>query len=154
MFCDAFQWHFPTPREGDYFTVIVDLLRPLSQNGTVKLNSTNPLEQPDININFFSNELDLVALREGVRFVDDIIMNGEGMRDIIESDFPWPMPRTSDEGMIKMILERSQTGFRTFPPMSPVRSGVLTMNRSLWYGTHVPEYPAGCRRRQAPRPWR
>jgi hypothetical protein len=112
MFCDAFQWHFPTPRSGDYFTVIVDLLRPLSRNGTVTLNSTDPLEQPNININFFSNDLDLIAMREGVRFVDDIIMNGEGMRDIIEGDFPWPMPRSSDEGMIKTILERSQTGFR------------------------------------------
>ena len=114
MFCDAFQWHFPTPREGNYFTVIVDLLRPLSQNGTVTLNSTDPLEQPNININFFSNDLDLIALREGVRFVDDIIMNGEGMKDIIDGDYPWPMPRTSDEAMIKAILERSQTGFREF----------------------------------------
>ncbi|KAF6822649.1 glucose-methanol-choline oxidoreductase (SMG1) [Colletotrichum plurivorum] len=111
MFCDAFQWHIPTPPQGDYFTVIVDLLRPLSQNGTVTLNSTNPLEQPNININFFSNDLDLIAMREGVRFVDNIIMNGEGMKDIIESDYPWPMPRSSDEAMIKMILERSQTGF-------------------------------------------
>ncbi|OHE96905.1 SMG1 protein [Colletotrichum orchidophilum] len=111
MFCDAFQWHIPTPPQGDYFTVIVDLLRPLSQNGTVKLNSTDPLEQANININFFSNDLDLIAMREGVRFVDDIIMNGEGMKDIIEGDYPWPMPRTSDEAMIKMILERSQTGF-------------------------------------------
>jgi choline dehydrogenase-like flavoprotein len=112
MFCDAFQWHFPTPRDGQYFTVIVDLLRPLSQNGTVTLNSTDPLEQPNININFFSNDLDLIAMREGVRFVDDIIMNGEGMKDIIEGDYPWPMPRSSDEAMIKAILERSQTGFR------------------------------------------
>ncbi|GKT45167.1 putative GMC-type oxidoreductase [Colletotrichum spaethianum] len=111
MFCDAFQWHIPTPPQGDYFTVIVDLLRPLSQNGTVTLNSTNPLEQAKININFFSSDLDLIAMREGVRFVDDIIMNGEGMKDIIESDYPWPMPRNSDEAMIKMILERSQTGF-------------------------------------------
>ncbi|KAB2571669.1 Dehydrogenase patE [Lasiodiplodia theobromae] len=111
MFCDAFQWHFPTPPQGDYFTVIVDLLRPLSQNGTVTLNSANPLDQAKININFFSNKLDLIALREGVRFIDDIIMNGEGMKDIIEGDYPWPMPRTSDEAMIKMVLERSQTGF-------------------------------------------
>ncbi|GKT61797.1 glucose-methanol-choline oxidoreductase [Colletotrichum tofieldiae] len=111
MFCDAFQWHIPTPPQGDYFTVIVDLLRPLSQNGTVTLNSTNPLEQAKINLNFFSDDLDLIAMREGVRFVDDIIMNGEGMKDIVESDYPWPMPRNSDEAMIKMILERSQTGF-------------------------------------------
>jgi len=112
MFCDAFQWHFPTPPAGDYMTVIVDLLRPLSQNGVVTLNSADPLDQPNININFFSNALDLIALREGVRFVDDILMTGDGMKDLVEGDYPWEMPRSSDEAMIKTILERSQTGFR------------------------------------------
>ncbi|OAL30498.1 hypothetical protein AYO20_08717 [Fonsecaea nubica] len=111
MFCDAFQWHFPTPPQGDYLTVIVDLMRPLSRNGEVKLNSTDPKEQPYVNINFFSHDLDLIALREGVRMIDDIVMNGEGMKDIIEGDYPWPMPRNSDEAMIRQILERSQTGF-------------------------------------------
>ncbi|KAK6613290.1 glucose-methanol-choline oxidoreductase (SMG1) [Botrytis cinerea] len=111
MFSDAFQWHIPTPPTGSWLTVIVDLLRPLSRNGYVKLNSTNPFEQPMINLNFFSNDLDLVALREGCRYVDDILMNGDGMKDIIGEDYPWPMPRNSDEAMNKMILERSQTGF-------------------------------------------
>lgn len=126
MFCDAFQWHIPTPPRGDYFTVIVDLLRPLSRNGTVKLNSTDPLVQPNININFFSNELDIIALREGVRFVDNILMNGEGMKDIIVDDYPWPMPRHSDEAMNKMILERSQTGFHP--------CGTLRINKSIEEG--------------------
>lgn len=112
MFSDAFQWHIPTPPSGDYLTVIVDLLRPLSKTGTVKLNSTNPLVQPHINLNFFAEDLDIIALREGIRFVDDILMTGQGMKDIIEEDYPWPMPRASDEAMNKMILERSQTGFR------------------------------------------
>ncbi|KAM0415846.1 hypothetical protein ACHAPT_013206 [Fusarium lateritium] len=111
MFCDAFQWHIPTPPTGDYMTVIVDLLRPLSRNGTVTLKSTDPLEQADININFFSNDLDLAVMRQGVRFVDDILMNGDGMKDIIEEDYPWAMPRGSDEAMDIMIKERSQTGF-------------------------------------------
>ncbi|OCK73757.1 GMC oxidoreductase [Lepidopterella palustris CBS 459.81] len=111
MFSDAFQWHIPTPPSGDWLTVIVDLLRPLSKNGVVKLNSTDPLEQPNINLNFFSNDLDLVALREGVRFIDDILTNGEGFKDIVGEDYPWPMPRHSDEAMKKAILERSQTGF-------------------------------------------
>jgi hypothetical protein len=115
MFADAFQWHIPTPPTGDCLTVIVDLLRPLSRNGTVKLNSTNPLEQPNINLNFFSDDLDIIALREGIRFIDDIIMNGEGMKDIVQGDYPWPMPRASDAAMNKMILERSQTGFRKSP---------------------------------------
>ena len=86
-------------------------MRPLSQNGEVKLNSTDPFEQPYINLNFFSNDLDVIALREGVRMIDDIVMNGEGLKDIIESDYPWPMPRNSDEAMTRQILERSQTGF-------------------------------------------
>jgi choline dehydrogenase len=80
----------------------------------VKLNSTDPLEQPFINLNFFSNDLDLIAMREGCRMVDDMLMTGEGMKDIIGEDYPWPMPRTSDEAMIKTILERSQTGFREY----------------------------------------
>ncbi|KAJ7090268.1 hypothetical protein B0H15DRAFT_779362 [Mycena belliarum] len=117
---DAFQWHIPTPPQGDYFTIIVDLLRPLSKTGTVTLNSTDPLEQPKININFFAEDLDLVAMREGVRFIDDIVMNGDGMKDIIMEDYPWPMPRTSDEAMNKMILERSQTGFH---PCGTTRMG-------------------------------
>jgi choline dehydrogenase len=94
MFCDAFQWHIPTPPQGSYFTIIVDLLRPLSRNGEVKLNSADPFEQPNINLNFFSHDLDLVAMREGIRFVDDIVMNGDGMKDIIQEDYPWPMVNT------------------------------------------------------------
>jgi choline dehydrogenase len=111
MFCDPFQWHFPAPATGDYLTVIVDLMRPLSRSGVVKLNSADPFEQPYINLNFFSNDLDLIALREGVRMIDDMLMNGDGMKDMIESDYPWPLPRNSDEAMIRQILERSQTGF-------------------------------------------
>ena len=114
MFCDAFQWHIPQPPAGDWFTVIVDLLRPLSKNGEVKLNSADPLEQPNVNLNFFSNNLDVIALRQGVKFIDDILMNGEGMKDIVGEDYPWPMPRNDDAAMDKMILERSQTGFRKF----------------------------------------
>lgn len=111
MFSDAFQWHIPCPPEGDWVTVIVDLLRPLSRIGNVTLKSRDPLEQPNVNINFFENRLDLIALRQGVRWVDDVLMNGEGMKDILGEDYPWPMPRQSDAAMETMIKERSQTGF-------------------------------------------
>ncbi|KAK4445143.1 putative GMC oxidoreductase [Podospora aff. communis PSN243] len=120
MFSSPFQWHIPAPPEGEYLTVIVDLLRPQSKSGTVELNSTDPLEQPKININFFADELDIIAMREGVRWVDDLLMTGEGMKDIIREDYPWAMPRNSDEAMDKMILERSQTGFH---PCGSLRMG-------------------------------
>jgi choline dehydrogenase len=112
MFSDAFQWHIPTPPTGSWMTVIVDLLRPLSKNGTVILNSKDALVQPKVNLNFFSNDLDIIALRQGVRFIDDILQTGDGMKDIIGEDYPWPMPRNSDAAMNQLILERSQTGFR------------------------------------------
>ncbi|KAJ9264762.1 CAZyme family AA3 [Paecilomyces variotii] len=111
MFADAFQWHYPTPPTGEYITIIVDLLRPLSRNGVIKLQSTDPLVQPYINLNYFSNTLDLVALREGVRFVDDVLMNGEGFSEIIREEYPFAMPRQSDEAMNKAIMERCQTGY-------------------------------------------
>jgi choline dehydrogenase len=114
MFSDAFQWHIPAPPTGSLFTIIVDLLRPLSRPGQAKLNSANCLDQPNINLNFLDSDLDVMALREGVRFVDDILMNGEGMKDIIGDDYPWPMPRFSDAAMNKLVLERSQTGFRRY----------------------------------------
>ncbi|OQD76831.1 hypothetical protein PENDEC_c003G03207 [Penicillium decumbens] len=38
-------------------------------------------------------------------------MTGDGFKDIIGEDYPWPIPRDSDEAMDKMILEQSQTGF-------------------------------------------
>lgn len=120
MFCDAFQWHFPCPPEGDYLTVIVDLLRPLSRAGVVTLNSTDPLEQPNVNINFLENYLDIVALREGVRFVDDILLTGEGMKDIIHEDYPWALPRQSNAAMDQQIKERMQTGFH---PCGTLRLG-------------------------------
>ncbi|KAF2144347.1 GMC oxidoreductase [Aplosporella prunicola CBS 121167] len=111
VFASAFQWHTPMPSEGDYLTVIVDLLRPMSRNGEVKLKSSNALEQPSINLKYFENELDIVALREGVRFIDDVLMNGEGMKEIIDGEYPKPLPRDSDEEMRKEILEKHQTGF-------------------------------------------
>lgn len=120
MFSDAFQWHFPCPPEGDYLTVIVDLLRPQSRSGVVTLNSADPLEDPNVHLNFFDNALDILALREGTRWVDDILMNGEGMKDLIREDYPWPMPRHSNEGMDQQIKERMQTGFH---PCGTLRLG-------------------------------
>lgn len=75
----------------------------------MRLNSLDPHEQPEINLNHFSNELDILALREGIRSIDGILMNGDGMRDIIAEDYPWFMPGHSDEEMDRVILDRSQT---------------------------------------------
>jgi len=87
MFSSAFQWHYPTPPSGSVFTIILDLLRSLSK-GEVKLNSANPLQQANINLNFFGEDLDILAMREGVRWTYDIFTKGEGMKDIVTGDYP------------------------------------------------------------------
>ena len=75
------------------------------------MKSASYEDQPYINLNFFGDDMDLVVMREGFRFVDDILMNGEVMKDLVEGDYPWLMPRASDEAVNRAILERSQTGF-------------------------------------------
>jgi choline dehydrogenase len=116
MFSKPFQWNFPSPEgdgkeDSDYLTVIVDLLRPVSKAGSVTLGSADAMASPVINQNFCNDDLDVIALREGVRHIDDILMHGEGMKELVGEDYPWPMPRASDGAMDRMVLERLQTGF-------------------------------------------
>ncbi|GAW27307.1 putative glucose-methanol-choline oxidoreductase [Rosellinia necatrix] len=40
VFGSAFQWHYPTPKEGCYVSVVVDLVRPISPPGEVKRKSS------------------------------------------------------------------------------------------------------------------
>ncbi|KAJ6190500.1 hypothetical protein N7519_000521 [Penicillium mononematosum] len=110
LFSTAFQWHYPMPEKGSYMTVIVDLLRPLSE-GEVTLNSSNAQIQPNINLNFFGNDLDILAMREGVRWTYDLLTKGAGFKDIVVSEYPWKMPLHSDDDMDRAVLDRSQTGF-------------------------------------------
>ncbi len=111
LFGSAFQWHYPTPSKGNYITVMVDLVRPVSDPGEVTLNSADPLQQPNINLNYFNNDLDIIAIREGIRYAYDVLKNGEGFKDIIESEYPWEMPLHDDKIMKRTVLERSQTSF-------------------------------------------
>ncbi|KAJ5467521.1 hypothetical protein N7475_005273 [Penicillium sp. IBT 31633x] len=111
MFGSAFQWHYPTPKKGNYITVMVDLVRPVSEGGEVKLNSTDPLQQANINLDYFNNELDIIAIREGIRFSYDVLKNGGGFKDIIVDEYPWEMPLDDDDLMKRTVLDRSQTSF-------------------------------------------
>ncbi|KAK0212403.1 aryl-alcohol-oxidase from pleurotus Eryingii [Desarmillaria ectypa] len=53
------------PKTGNYFTITVVLLCPLSR-GSITINSTNPLDPPLINPNFFSHPQDMIAMQYGV----------------------------------------------------------------------------------------
>ncbi|KAJ9269430.1 CAZyme family AA3 [Paecilomyces variotii] len=111
MFGSAFQWHYPVPKKGCYMTTVVDLVRPISDPGEVTLNSADPLVQPNINLNFFSNDLDIIAMREGIRFSYDVLTKGEGFKDIVVGEYPWEMPLDDDVAMNHAVLDRCQTAF-------------------------------------------
>ncbi|TXA43560.1 GMC family oxidoreductase [Mycobacterium tuberculosis variant bovis] len=110
-FGSAFQWQYPAPPEGDHITVMVDLVRPAYDGGEVTLNSTDPFMQPNINLNYPSNELDIIALREGIRLAYDILTKGDGFKDLVISQYPWDMPLHSDELMRTSIQDRVQTSY-------------------------------------------
>ncbi|KAF9382720.1 hypothetical protein BGX21_001749, partial [Mortierella sp. AD011] len=111
VFGSAFQWHYPVPKEGNYTSVVVDCVRTVSDPGEVTLNSSDPLIQPNINLNFFADDLDIIAMREGIRWTYDLLLNGDGFKDIVEKEYPWDMPLDSDEEMKRAVLERGQTAF-------------------------------------------
>lgn len=110
-FGSAFQWQYPTPPDGDHITVMVDLVRPAYDGGAVTLNSDDPFMAPNINLNYLSNELDIIALREGVRFAYDILTKGDGFKDLVVEQYPWNMPLHSDELMRTSVQDRVQTSY-------------------------------------------
>jgi len=131
LFGSAFQWHYPTPPKGNYITVMVDLVRPVSEGGEVTLNSADPLQQANINLNYFNNDLDIIAIREGIRFAYDVLKNGEGFKDIVESEYPWDMPLHDDKLMKRTVLDRSQTSFHpcgTARLSKSIQQGVVDPN--------------------------
>lgn len=76
------------------------------------LKSSNPLDQPVINENFCAHPLDIVGLREGIRFTDELLRRGAAMKEIVSEAYPDPLPLDSDEGMHHAILNRVTTGYR------------------------------------------
>lgn len=131
MFGSAFQWHYPTPKKGCYTSIVVDLVRPVSEGGEVTLNSADPLVQPYINLNFFENELDIIAMREGIRFTYDLLTKGAGFKDIVVGEYPWQMPLDNDKEMRRAVLDRCQTAFHP--------CGTNRLSKSIEQGVVDPE---------------
>ncbi|KAF8583555.1 GMC oxidoreductase [Ramaria rubella] len=111
-FFHPFQPHVPIPTSGDYMTIVTGILRPLSR-GNVGLRSSQPTEQPEINLNFFAEEVDLVAVREAGRFVREIVEHGEGMRDYVIEPYPADLRDLDgdNEAAKKLIFKRCSTGY-------------------------------------------
>jgi choline dehydrogenase-like flavoprotein len=104
---------------------MVDLVRPVGPGGEVKLNSADPLEQPNINLNFFADDLDIIAMREGIRFSYDVLKNSEPFKSHVISEFPWDMPLEDDAKMKHAVLDRCQTPCGTARLSKDIQQGVV-----------------------------
>lgn len=82
----------------------------------------SPLEQPYINLNFLGDDLDIIAMREDIRFTYDVLTKGDGFKDQVLSESPWPMPLYSNVEMKRAVLDRCQTAFH------PVGTARLSKN--------------------------
>ena len=69
------------------FSMITELFSPRSK-GTVTLASTDPLENPIVDCNYLSDPLDVLVLTEGVRYGNEIVMQGAGTKDIVKGSWP------------------------------------------------------------------
>jgi len=80
----------PLPLTGDYPTVGVSVLCPLLRNSLVMLNAPTPIK-----LNYFSHDPDVVAPREGLRFIQDILLTGDANKHLVKVDLPRPCHATT-----------------------------------------------------------
>lgn len=67
--------------------MITELFSPKSK-GSVTLKSSDPLENPIVDCNYLSDPLDLLVMTEGVRFGNEIVMQGAGTKNIVKGSWP------------------------------------------------------------------
>ncbi|KAF5861086.1 hypothetical protein ETB97_000597 [Aspergillus alliaceus] len=124
------QPHFKLDLVCDHLTVVVDLVRPISDPGEVTLNSSDPFVQPNINLNFSANDLDIIAVCEGISSAT-LLLKGDAFKDLVVSEYPWEMPLESEEEMKRAVLDRCQTAFHP--------TGTARLSKNIDRGVVDPE---------------
>ena len=76
------------PKEGQFALAMCCFLCGMQSRGYVKLNSTNPLENPIVDHRYMSDKRDLIMMSEGVRFANEIVMQGAGTKDVVKGAWP------------------------------------------------------------------
>ena len=76
------------PKEGQYAFAMCCFLCGMQSRGEVKLKSANPRENTDVDHKYMSDKRDLLMMSEGVRFANELVMEGEGTKDLIKGAWP------------------------------------------------------------------
>jgi choline dehydrogenase-like flavoprotein len=69
------------------FSMITELFSPKSK-GSVTLRSADPFDNPIVDCNYLADPLDLLVLSEGVRFGNEIVMQGAATKDVVKGSWP------------------------------------------------------------------
>ncbi|KAF1936097.1 choline dehydrogenase [Clathrospora elynae] len=56
--------------------------------GTVKLGSADPMQNPVVSHNYFAHPLDMLVMSEACRFANEIVMKGEGTKNVVKGSWP------------------------------------------------------------------
>jgi choline dehydrogenase-like flavoprotein len=77
---------FPDGEKSHAFSIIAELFAPKSR-GSVTLKSADPKDNPVVDHNYLSDELDVLVLSEACKFGNEIIMQGKGTADIVDGSW-------------------------------------------------------------------
>lgn len=76
------------PGDGQHaFSIIAELFAPRSR-GTVALRNADSTSTPVVDCNYLADPLDVEVLAEGCRFANEIIVQGDGTKDIVKGSWP------------------------------------------------------------------
>lgn len=76
------------PREGQWALAMCVFLCGQQSRGYVTIKSTDPFEPPFADPRYLTDKRDLVMMSEGVRFANEVVMEGAGTKDIIKGSWP------------------------------------------------------------------
>ena len=76
------------PKEGQYALAMCCFLCGMQSRGEVRLKSADCRENPIVDHRYLSDRRDLLMMSEGVRFANEVVMTGEGTKDIIKGAWP------------------------------------------------------------------
>lgn len=76
------------PKEGQWAFAMCCFLCGLQSRGEVKIKTTDPFTPPFVDPRYLHDKRDLLMLTEGVRWANEVIMEGSGTKGIVKGGWP------------------------------------------------------------------
>ncbi|PIB02803.1 Pyranose dehydrogenase 3 [Cercospora beticola] len=76
------------PKEGQYAMAMCCFLCGQQSRGEVKIKTTDPFEPPYVDPRYLSDKRDLIMMSEGVRWANEVVMEGAGTKKVVKGSWP------------------------------------------------------------------